>query len=106
MQVSLLVGLAVVFKRRAEPAAMLGIMQRTAQGGDAMIDQRRATGDALYVSHGEAVSHARGVHRAGGGADHQASVVIEAAKTVFQFRRLGETQQAFAFQCQPLMMGR
>ncbi|RML50155.1 hypothetical protein ALQ94_05480 [Pseudomonas amygdali pv. morsprunorum] len=105
MQVGLLVGLAAVFKRGAEPAVVLGIAQRAAECGDPVIDQRGAAGYALRMGHGKTVSHACSVHGFGRGADHQTSVVVKTAKAVFQPGCLGEGQQAVAFKRQPLMMG-
>ncbi len=105
VQISLFVSLAAVFERSAEPAAVFGIVQRPAQCGDTMIDQRSTTGNALRMGHGKAVGHARRVHGFCSGPDHQATVVIKTAKAVVQSGGLGEGQQTIAFQCQPLVMG-
>ena len=105
MQIGLLVGGSTVFERRAEPAAVLGIAQRTAKGSNTVIHQRGAAGNTLRVGHGETVSHACSVHGFGGGTHHQTAVVIKAAETVLQLRSLGKGQQAIAFLGQPLMMG-
>ncbi|RMM28771.1 hypothetical protein ALP21_05426 [Pseudomonas savastanoi pv. phaseolicola] len=105
MQISLLFGLAAVFERGTEPAAVFGIVQRSAQCGDTVIDQRSTARDALRMRHGKTVGHARRVHGSCGGTDHQPTVVIKTAKAVVQPRSLGEGQQTIAFQCQPLVMG-
>ncbi|RMS25321.1 hypothetical protein ALP69_05479 [Pseudomonas syringae pv. aceris] len=105
MQISLFVGLAAVFERGAEPAAMFGIVQRALQRGDTVIDQRSTTGNALRMGHGKTVGHARSVHGSCGGTDHQPTVVIKTAKAVVQSGGLGEGQQTIAFQGQPLVMG-
>jgi len=58
------------------------------------------------VGHGEAVSHAGGVHGFGVGVGRQLAFVVEVAKAVGQSRRLGEGQQALSLGREPGVVGR
>ena len=80
MQVGGLGAVAVGLPGHGEPAAVLGITQGPAEGGDAVVHQSGITRQALDMGHGEAVGHARGVHGFGLGAAGQAALFIEVAK--------------------------
>lgn len=106
MQVGGLATVAIEGTGRCEPATVLAVAQRAAQGRNTVLDEFGIARQALGMGHGEAVGHARGVHCFGVGVGRQLAVVVQVAKTLGQARGLGECQQALAFCGKPGVMGR
>lgn len=100
MQVGSLGAVALPW-RVSEPAAVASIVQGTAQGADAMLDQWQAAGHTLKMSQGEAVGHARGLQGFAASSGRQATLCIEAAEALRQLRSPGKRQQALPFSLQP-----
>ena len=105
MQVSRLAAV-VMATGVGEPAAAGGILQRAAQGGHTVFGIGQVTGHALQVGQGEAVGHAGGIQGIGAGTGGKLPHGIQTAKTVGQFRSLGEGQQALPFGQAPGDVGR
>ena len=96
---------AAAARRIAEPAAMRLVPQRAAQRGEAMVDQRGVAGQALDVSQGETVGHARGVDQFGHRPLGDAPLGIERGEALLDLRPPRERQQAQAFVGQPGEVG-
>ncbi len=80
MQISSLTRIATRLRGLGEPAAMLGITQRSGQRGDTVIDQFGAAGDAVDMGQRETVGHAGGVHGLGHCVCWQPALIVQVAK--------------------------
>ena len=106
MQIGRFARVAVLRAGAGKPAAMHGITQRPGQCGQAVVDQRRATGQALNMGQGKTVHHACGGDGVCRGVVRAATKRVERGEAAGHAGGLGEIHQRLALIAQPLLMGR